>query len=207
MEKAIDIAQEISVIVARNPSGEIQSFPAVASVFDPVYNLVDFLIAPAQISEEIQMQAQKLAKQVMKALDMVGILAVEMFLLPDNSLLVNEVAPRPHNSGHHSIEANTVSQFEQHLRAILDLPLKPVKTTSNAIMLNIIGSDAGTGEATYVGLEKVLEMEGAFVHLYGKKISKPGRKMGHITILGESFEDMKKKADFIKKALVCKPKN
>jgi 5-(carboxyamino)imidazole ribonucleotide synthase len=198
LEKLTDVWTEISVIIARNPKGEIAVFPPVEMVFNPEYNLVDYLLAPAQISHETLQKAEQLARQVITAFDMVGILAIEMFLTSTGELLVNEVAPRPHNSGHQSIEANFTSQYEQHLRAILDLPLGDTQIRSYSAMVNLLGEKDCEGEAIYQGLEEAIAQKGVFVHLYGKKYTKPFRKMGHITILDNDLGKLREKVKWAK---------
>lgn len=187
LEKAVPIFKELSVIVAQNAKGETSVFPVVELVFDPKYNLVDFLLQPAQIDPQTEKQAQEIALSVIQHLKMVGVLAVELFLTPDKQILINEVAPRPHNSGHQTIEANYTSQYEQHWRAILGLPLGNTDLKSPAAMLNLVGADEHVGVAHYLGIETVLETPRACIHLYGKKITKPGRKMGHVTLLDNNF--------------------
>jgi 5-(carboxyamino)imidazole ribonucleotide synthase len=201
VERLVDFEKEISVIVARNKAGEIQHFPVVELVFHPEHNLVEFLFAPADISEQIAQKAINIARQVIETLDMIGLLAVEMFVTKQGEVLVNEVAPRTHNSGHHTIEANYTSQFEQHLRAILNMPLGATTTKIPAAMVNLLGEEGYTGLAKYEGLEKVLAIEGVKVHLYGKKLTKPFRKMGHVTIIDEDINRLKEKARFVKETL------
>ena len=201
LEKKIDFKKELSVIVARNLKGEIVVYNTVECIFDPELNLVDTLISPADINEDIEKEAQQIAQKIIETLGMVGILAVEFFLTNDNKLLVNEIAPRPHNSGHHTIEANITSQYEQHLRAILNYPLGNTEATSAAAMVNIIGEDGYNGKAIYKGLENVLEIKNIFVHLYGKEVTKPFRKMGHATVLGINTSDCLDKANKIKNLL------
>ena len=204
LEKKIDFVKELAVMVARNPQGEIRCFPPVEMVFDPQLNLVDYLLAPAQISEAQAQEAIALAKKVAQAFPIVGLLAVEMFLTPEGELLVNEVAPRPHNSGHHSIEGNDTSQFEQHLRAITGLPLGHTDSKGYAAMVNLLGAEGCQGPARYEGLEVLLQLKGAYVHLYGKKTTKPGRKMGHVTLIDENLSALQEKIDFVKKNVrVC----
>jgi 5-(carboxyamino)imidazole ribonucleotide synthase len=198
LEKLIDFDKEIAVIVAKNESGEIASYPAVEMAFHPEKNLVEYLYAPASISKSIQQKADDIARKVIDKLGMIGILAVEMFVTRDGEVLVNEVAPRPHNSGHHTIEANETSQYEQHLRAILNQPLGSTKERYPSAMVNLLGEDGYTGEAKYQGIEKVMAIDGIHVHLYGKKITKPFRKMGHVTIVDKDEESLKKKAKFVK---------
>lgn len=204
LEKLIDFDKEIAVIVAKNESGQIVSYPAVEMIFHSEKNLVEYLFAPAEINSSIQKKADTIARKVIERLDMIGILAVEMFVTKNGEVLVNEVAPRPHNSGHQTIEANETSQYEQHLRAILNQPLGSTQMRSNSAMVNLLGEDGHTGEAKYEGLEAVLAQEGVHVHLYGKKITKPFRKMGHVTIVDKDKESLKKKAKFVKDNLKVK---
>ncbi|MEM8969866.1 MAG: 5-(carboxyamino)imidazole ribonucleotide synthase [Bacteroidota bacterium] len=201
LERLIDFEKELAVIVARNPSGEVKAFPVTEMVFHPEHNLVEYLFAPANISTEIAQKATDLAKKVIEELNMTGLLAVEMFLTRDGEILVNEVAPRSHNSGHHTIEGNATSQYAQHLRSILDLPLGSTNTLIPAAMVNLLGEDGYTGEAQYQGLDKVLAVDGINVHLYGKKLTKPFRKMGHVTILDQNLDQLKEKAQFVKEHL------
>lgn len=201
LERLIDFEKEIAVIVARTASGEIETFPAVEMVFHPTANLVEYLFAPAAIESNVAEKADTIARQVIKKLDMVGILAVEMFVTKDGDILVNEVAPRPHNSGHQTIEANYTSQYEQHLRSIFNLPLGNTEIIKPSAMVNLLGEDGYTGDAKYEGLEKALAEKGVHVHLYGKKLTKPFRKMGHVTIVDDDIEELKKKVNFIKETL------
>ncbi len=193
LEKAIDFDKEIAIIAARNEQGEIQLFPTVEMVFHPVHNLVEYLFAPAQISESINQQAQQIAISVTEKLGIVGLLAVEMFVTKDQQVLINEVAPRTHNSGHHTLRANHTSQFEQHLRAVLGLPLGNTAAHSLAAMVNLLGEDGFSGEARYEGMENLLAMKGVYPFLYGKKITKPFRKMGHISLIDNDLEALKTK--------------
>ena len=199
LERLVDFDKELSVIVSRNESGETKCFPLVELVFHPEANLVEYLFAPATVPKKIEEDAFKLATDVINKLEMVGILAVEMFLTKDGSLLVNEIAPRTHNSGHHTIEANITSQFEQHLRAILNLPQGATDLIIPAAMVNVLGEDGFTGDAKYDGMDELMEMEGVHLHLYGKKVTKPFRKMGHITVTGENPSVLKEKVDTIKR--------
>lgn len=201
LEKLVDIDKEISVIVARNANGQVRAFPAVEMVFHPEANLVDFLISPANLPAEIARRAESIAVELISEFKMIGILAVEMFVTPAGGILVNEVAPRPHNSGHQSIEGNVTSQYEQHLRAILNLPLGETTVTRPAAMVNLLGEPGEQGEARYLGLEGVLDIPGVYVHLYGKKNTKPFRKMGHVTIVDPDVESLHKKATFVKNTL------
>ncbi len=201
IETLVDFKKEISIIVAKNKDGEIKTYPAVELVFHPEQNLVEYLISPADISSEVESQAKQIAKKIITDLDMVGLLAVEMFVTHDDEILVNEIAPRTHNSGHQSIEGNVTSQFEQHLRAILNLPLGATNMKTPSAMVNLLGEEACTGLAKYDGLEEVLKIPGVHVHLYGKKLTKPFRKMGHVTIIDESVDQLKAKMKIVKSKL------
>lgn len=201
LEKFVDFEKEISVIVARNSEGESKTFPVVELVFHPEYNLVEYLFAPAEISAELARKAEKIAVQVIEKLGMVGLLAVEMFITKEGDVLVNEVAPRPHNSGHQTIEANITSQFEQHLRAILNLPLGATDAKIPSAMVNLLGEEGYSGKAHYTGMDAVLAIPGVSVHLYGKKLTSPFRKMGHITIVDSEPEQLKEKAQKVKETL------
>ena len=194
LEELIDFHKEISVIVARNASKEVVAYPAVECEFNPEANLVELLFSPAQISEKLEQKARTVALEVIEKLDLIGILAVEMFVTKSGEILVNEIAPRPHNSGHHTIECNVTSQFEQHLRAILDLPLGSTRMLCPGAMINLLGKQGYEGVARYQGLSNALQYDGVFPHLYGKKITKPFRKMGHITVTGENIEQIKTRA-------------
>jgi 5-(carboxyamino)imidazole ribonucleotide synthase len=201
LEKLIDFEKEIAITVARNEKGEVVSYPAVEMVFHPTANLVEYLFSPAQISKAIADEADTIARAIIQKLGMVGLLAVEMFVTKDGKVLVNEIAPRPHNSGHQTIEANVTSQYEQHLRAILNLPLGDTSIVRPSAMVNLLGEDGFSGEAKYSGLDEVLKVAGVHVHLYGKKTTKPFRKMGHVTIVEADLESLKKKANFVKQTL------
>nr|WP_255777941.1 5-(carboxyamino)imidazole ribonucleotide synthase [Mariniradius sediminis] len=204
LEKLVDFEQEIAVIVAKNQNGEIRTFPAVECAFHPTANLVEFLFSPATITASIEKRAQEIAVEVINALGMVGILAVEMFVTNDGQVLVNEIAPRPHNSGHHTIEANYTSQFEQHLRSVLNMPLGNTEGRCPAAMVNLLGEEGYTGDAYVEGLDEAIAQKGVYVHLYGKKTTKPFRKMGHVTILDESIEILKRRALAIKNLIKIK---
>lgn len=204
LEKLIDFDKEIAVTVARNESGELIVYPAVECAFHPTANLVEFLFAPAEISKEIETKAQEIAKTIILELGMVGILAVELFVTKSGDVLVNEIAPRPHNSGHHTIEANFTSQFEQYLRAVLNLPLGNPDLRCPAAMINLLGEEGHTGQVLVEGLEEAMSQKGVYLHLYGKKITKPFRKMGHVTILDEQVENLKKRAFQIKEIIKIK---
>jgi len=201
LERLVDFDKELSVVVARSESGEIKSFPVVECEFSPEANLVEFLFSPADIKKNIEKEATKIAISVAEKLGIVGLLAVELFLTKDGKVLVNEVAPRPHNSGHHTIEANVTSQFEQHLRAILNLPLGDTSIVRAGVMVNLLGDFGHEGTAIYEGLEDVLKFSGVYVHLYGKAITKPFRKMGHVTIVDDDLLKAKQKARMVKNTL------
>jgi 5-(carboxyamino)imidazole ribonucleotide synthase len=204
LEKWIPFEKEIAVIVSRNAFGEVAVYPAVEMVFHPEANLVEYLFSPAQIEKEIAQQAEAIACKVITSLNMIGLLAVEMFVTKEGEVLVNEVAPRPHNSGHQTIEGNVTSQYEQHLRAILNLPMGSTALLAPSAMVNLLGEEGFTGSARYEGLEEVLKAEGVYVHLYGKKTTKPFRKMGHVTIVDKDLNSLKKKANFVKQTLKVK---
>lgn len=204
LEKAVDFEKELSVIVARNEKGEVRAFPTVEMVFHPTQNLVEFLLSPANIASDIEETAQNLAKGIISQLGLVGVLAVEMFLTKEGEVLVNEIAPRPHNSGHQTIRGNFTSQYEQHLRAITNLPLGDPAPRGYSAMLNILGEDGYEGKVMIEGLEEALAEDGVYPFFYGKKITKPFRKMGHITILGSSREEVLEKAQKVKNLIKIK---
>ena len=191
-EELVDIEKELAVIVARNENGEIKTYPVVEMVFDDEANLVDYLQYPSQVSKEIKAICQNIATSLAEKTSLVGLLAIEFFLNKKGEILINEMAPRTHNSGHLSMEACTTSQFEQHLRSITNLPLGSTEYLSPAIMLNLLGRKDYTGPANYPELEKICNLQGVHVHIYGKKVSKPKRKMGHINIVNKNIEEAKK---------------
>lgn len=201
LEKFVDFEKELSVIVARNEKGEVTSFPLVEQEFNTEANLIEFLISPANVAKNVEEKAREIAEDIINKLGMVGILAVELFLTKDGEVLVNEIAPRPHNSGHQTIEGNVTSQFEQHLRSILNLPLGNTELVEASVMLNLLGEKGYTGKVLYKGLEEVLKMKGVKPHIYGKAITKPFRKMGHVTIVNKSLEKAKEIAQEVKEVL------
>ena len=201
LEKFIDFEKELAVIVARNSRGETRCFPPVEMVFHPVANLVEYQFSPARISPETSKKAEEVAQKTAVAFGITGLLAVEMFLTREGEILVNEVAPRPHNSGHHTQKANAVSQFDQHWRAILNLPLGDTTPFSLAAMVNILGEEGHSGEAQVEGLDKILGLKNTFPFFYGKKKTQPFRKMGHVSILAPDFENLKEKVNFVQKNL------
>lgn len=201
IEKKVEIAKELSVIVARNENSEVEVFPVIEMVFDPNANLVDYLFSPADISEKQETEAYSLAVQVAEAFELNGLLAIEMFLDNNGKLYVNECAPRPHNSGHHTIEANYTSQYGQLLRIVMGMPLGNSEAHHKALMINLLGEPAHDGKVKYEGMNEVLKEKGIYVHLYGKTHTRPYRKMGHVTILGEDLENILKKVNFVKNKL------
>jgi 5-(carboxyamino)imidazole ribonucleotide synthase len=200
-EDMIPFKTELAVIVARNPSGQMVTYPVVEMEFHPTSNQVEYVICPARIDDAVAQKARKLAETVSEAFQHVGLLAVEMFQTKDDEILVNEVAPRPHNSGHFTIEASYTNQFEQHLRAVLDLPLGNTESKVGAIMLNLAGEENHTGPAIYQNIEKILQMPGVTPHIYGKKITRPFRKMGHITIINKDLKVAHEIAEKVKKTI------
>jgi 5-(carboxyamino)imidazole ribonucleotide synthase len=201
LEELADIDKELGAVVARSVSGEIRVFPCVEMEFHPTANLVEYLLCPAAIPGDLQRDVNALARQTAEAYGIVGLLAVELFLNKDGSIWINEVAPRPHNSGHHTIEACVTSQYQQHLRAVLDLPLGDTDLIRPAVMANILGEDGHTGPAQYEGLEELFAIPGVYPHIYGKAITKPFRKMGHLTAVGDTLAQAREKAERAKAAL------
>lgn len=201
IENCVDIDKELAIIGARNEVGEIVLYPPVEMIFNEDANLVEFLRCPAQISNSTIQEMKLIAQNILEITEICGLLAIEMFLDREGKIWVNEMAPRPHNSGHHTIESHITSQFEQHLRAILNFPLGSTKMKSPSIMMNILGEPGEEGEAELQGLEKVLREEGVYVHLYGKKMVKPFRKMGHVTILKENIEEALTVSQIVKNQL------
>lgn len=200
-EELIDFKNELAVIVARNPSGEVRTYPVVEMEFHPEANQVEYVICPARIPEEIAEKAGKIARQISEAFQHVGLLAVEMFLTRDNEILINEVAPRPHNSGHYSIEGSYTNQFEQHLRAILDLPLGNSESKVGAVMVNLVGEENHNGTVKYQNLSDILKLKGVTPHIYGKKQTRPFRKMGHVTIVDHELSKARQTAELVKKQI------
>ena len=200
LEEMVSIHKELAVIAVANQNNEVQSFPAVEMIFDPAANLVDSLMCPAQIDPSIESAAKDIAENLINSFGISGLLSVEFFLTTDNELLINEVAPRPHNSGHHTIEACNHSQYEMHLRGVLNWPLPAIKLLKPALMINLLGS-GNPGPTEVHGWDEVMNLSDVYVHLYGKKESRPYRKMGHITIMGEDMEQILKKAKIVKEHL------
>ncbi len=206
IEDLVEMDKEIAVVVARNKRGEIQTFDPVEMEFNPIANLVEFLICPSTITAAQAQTCTDLAKKIIAAYDICGLLAVEFFLDTKGNILVNEVAPRPHNSGHHTIDSAVTSQYEQHLRGVLNMPLGSTKLTSPSVMVNLLGADGYKGNAHYEGLNECLAIEGVKIHLYGKAMTKPFRKMGHATIIADTIEAAKEKARKVQATLIIKTK-
>ncbi len=200
-EELVDFKNELAVIVARSPSGEVKTYPVVEMEFHPTANQVEYVICPARIDKKIADKARKLATKVSEAFEHVGLLAVEMFQTREDEILVNEVAPRPHNSGHYSIESSYTNQFEQHLRAILDLPLGNTDSKVGGIMVNLVGQENFEGPVVYKNIEKILGLPGVTPHIYGKKITRPYRKMGHVTIVNKDLTEARKIAEEVKNSI------
>lgn len=197
-ETLIPFKNELAVIVSRNVKGEVSTYPVVEMEFHPEANQVEYVICPARIGIKMAHKAQDIALKVSKAFDHVGLLAVEMFQTQDDEILVNEVAPRPHNSGHHTIESSYTSQFEQHLRAILDLPLGRTDNKVAAVMVNLVGDEGYSGDVKYENIEKIMALDGVTPHIYGKKQTRPFRKMGHVTIVNEDLNEARQVAEDVK---------
>jgi 5-(carboxyamino)imidazole ribonucleotide synthase len=206
IENLVPFDKEIAIIVARSPSGETKCFPMVEMDFHPTANLVEYVFSPSELTAEKQALAEEIALNVANKLDHVGLLAVEMFVYGEFGILVNEVAPRVHNSGHLTIEGNVCSQFEQHLRAILDMPLGDTSIIRPAVMINLNGEEGFEGPVYYEGMDDVLKMESVYVHLYGKAETRPFRKMGHVTILDSTSKAARMKAKLVKSSLFVKSK-
>jgi len=200
-EELVPFKSELAVIVARNIQGDIKAYPVVEMEFHPEANQVEYVLCPARISEEISKKAEHIALKASEAFEHVGLLAVELFLTQDDDILINEVAPRPHNSGHQTIEASYTSQFEQHLRAILGMPLGSTENKLSGVMVNLVGSEGHQGEVVYENIEKLMEMDGVTPHIYGKKETRPFRKMGHVTIVHPNIDYARAIAEEVKKSI------
>lgn len=198
VEEKIPFKNELAVIVARNADGDIKTFPVVEMEFHPEANQVEYVICPARISDRVAEKARKLAKSVSDAFGHVGLMAIELFQTKDDELLVNEVAPRPHNSGHYSIEAAFTNQFEQHLRAVLNLPLGNTESKVGGVMVNLVGAENHQGKVHYENIEEILDMPGVTPHIYGKKETRPYRKMGHVTIVNKDLDKAREIAENVK---------
>ncbi|WP_088341511.1 5-(carboxyamino)imidazole ribonucleotide synthase [Robiginitalea sediminis] len=205
-ESLIPFKNELAVIVARNPDGEVRTYPVVEMEFHPEANQVEYVLCPARIPEAVAKEAREIALKVSRSLGHVGLLAVEMFRTQEDHILVNEVAPRPHNSGHYSIEGSFTNQFEQHLRAILGLPLGQTDNKVATVMVNLVGAEGFRGPVFYEGIGAILGMPGVVPHIYGKKETRPFRKMGHVTIADTSLESARKTAETVKSSIVVRTK-
>ena len=200
-EDMVPFKNELAVIVARNANGEVKTYPVVEMEFHPEANQVEYVICPARIDEKVAQLAIEIALQVSKAFNHVGLLAVEMFQTENDDILVNEVAPRPHNSGHHTIEASYTSQFENHLRSVLNLPLGNTDSKVAGIMVNLVGEEGFSGPVIYENIEKIMAIDGVTPHIYGKKETRPFRKMGHVTIVNEDMAAARKIAEEVKNSI------
>ena len=206
IEELIDIKKELSVMVGSRESGERAVYPAVEMEFNKKSNQVEYILSPARIDDSIKYLAEDLAYKVAEKFKIIGIIAVEMFLTNENELLVNEVAPRPHNSYHFSIEGSYTSQFEQFLRAILDLPLGSTKILENSVMVNLVGDSDSKGKVVYKNFDQIIGIEGVNPHIYGKFESRPNRKMGHVTIINKDLNIAKKIANEVKDTVIITSK-
>ncbi|ASO03893.1 5-(carboxyamino)imidazole ribonucleotide synthase [Arenibacter algicola] len=200
-EEMINFKNELAVIVARSAGGEVKTYPVVEMEFHPEANQVEYVLCPARIDAKVAEKAQEIALQLSNKIKHVGLLAVEMFQTQDDKILVNEVAPRPHNSGHYSIEASYTNQFEQHVRAILDLPLGNTASKVAGIMVNLVGAEGHTGNVVYENMEEILSLDGVTPHIYGKKQTRPFRKMGHVTIVNNDIKEARKIAEQVKNTI------
>lgn len=200
-EKMVDFKNELAVVVARNTKGEVKTYPVVEMEFHPEANQVEYVICPARIEESIAKKAVEVALKVSTSIEHIGLLAVELFQTQDDEILVNEVAPRPHNSGHYSIEASYTNQFEQHIRAILGLPLGKTDSKVAGVMVNLVGAEGYTGDVIYENIDSILKMDGVTPHVYGKKQTRPFRKMGHVTIVDEDMAKARKVAQQVKETI------
>jgi 5-(carboxyamino)imidazole ribonucleotide synthase len=200
-EKIIPFKNELAVIVARNANGEVKTYPVVEMEFHPEANQVEYVICPARINFKVAEKAREVALKVVSDLDFIGLLAVEMFQTVDDKILVNEVAPRPHNSGHYSIEASYTNQFEQHLRSILNLPLGNTASKVAGIMVNLVGEEGFSGDVIYENIEEILKIDGVTPHIYGKKETRPFRKMGHVTIVNAEIDKAREIAQKVKETI------
>ena len=200
-EQMVAFKNELAVIVARSASGEVKTYPVVEMEFHPEANQVEYVICPARIDEKVAQKATEIALKVSVAFNHVGLLAVEMFQTHDDEILVNEVAPRPHNSGHYSIEGSYTSQFENHLRAILSLPLGNTTSKVAGIMVNLVGAEGYSGNVIYENIEKIMAINGVTPHIYGKRETRPFRKMGHVTIVNEDMKNCRRIAEEVKNTI------
>ena len=201
VEDLVPFTHELAVTVVRNPSGEVKTYPVVEMEFHPEANQVEYVLCPARIDDSIKEKATQIALQVSNALNHVGLLAVELFLTEEGNIFVNEVAPRAHNSGHHTIETSITDQFEQHIRAVLNLPLGNTDLIVAGVMVNLVGAEGHTGQVHYNNIEKALSMKGVSPHIYGKKQTRPFRKMGHVTIVDQDINTARETAERVKQLI------
>lgn len=201
VEDLVPFTHELAVTVVRNPSGEVKTYPVVEMEFHPEANQVEYVLCPARIDDSVKEKATQIALQVSNALNHVGLLAVELFLTEDGNIFVNEVAPRAHNSGHHTIETSITDQFEQHIRAILDLPLGNTDLIIAGVMVNLVGAEGQTGQVHYNNIETALSMKAVSPHIYGKKQTRPFRKMGHVTIVDQDINTARETAEKVKQLI------
>ena len=206
LEAFVDFELEVSVIVARNESGEVKTFPVADQEFHPTANQVEYVLCPTVLDETMQQKANDIAIRTAEAYDICGLLAVELFVTADGEILVNEVAPRPHNSGHHTIEACYTSQFEQHVRAVLDLPLGSTELKAAGVMANLVGAEGYSGDVVYQGYDELLGEPGVNIHIYGKAQTRPFRKMGHVTVVAKDRDEARKRAEWAKNSILVKSK-
>jgi 5-(carboxyamino)imidazole ribonucleotide synthase len=206
LEAFVDFELEVSVIVARNESGEVKTFPVADQEFHPTANQVEYVLCPTVLDEAMQQKANDIAIRTAEAYDICGLLAVELFVTADGEILVNEVAPRPHNSGHHTIEVCYTSQFEQHVRAVLDLPLGSTELKAAGVMANLVGAEGYSGDVVYQGYDGLLGEPGVNIHIYGKAQTRPFRKMGHVTVVAKNRDEARKRAEWAKNSILVKSK-
>ena len=206
LEAFVNFELEVSVIVARNESGEVKTFPVADQEFHPTANQVEYVLCPTVLDEAMQQKAYDIAVRTAEAYDICGLLAVELFVTADGEILVNEVAPRPHNSGHHTIEACYTSQFEQHVRAVLDLPLGSTELKAAGVMANLVGAEGYSGDVVYQGYDELLGEPGVNIHIYGKAQTRPFRKMGHVTVVAKDRDEARKRAEWAKNSILVKSK-
>ena len=206
LEAFVDFELEVSVIVARNESGAVKTFPVADQEFHPTANQVEYVLCPTVLDETMQQKANDIAIRTAEAYDICGLLAVELFVTPNGEILVNEVAPRPHNSGHHTIEACYTSQFEQHVRAVLDLPLGSTELKAAGVMANLVGAEGYSGDVVYQGYDELLGEPGVNIHIYGKAQTRPFRKMGHVTVVAKDRDEARARAEWAKNSILVKSK-
>ena len=206
LEAFVDFELEVSVIVARNESGEVKTFPVADQEFHPTANQVEYVLCPSALPKETQEKAKEIAVKTAEAYDICGLLAVELFITRTGEILVNEVAPRPHNSGHHTIEACYTSQFEQYVRAVLDLPLGSTELKAAGVMANLVGGEGYSGDVVYQGYNELLGEPGVNIHIYGKAQTRPFRKMGHVTVVAKDRDEARERAEWVKNSILVKSK-